>query len=233
MIDIHCHILYGVDDGSPDYETSCRMVDCLADEGVSAIIATPHYRHQMFSYPVQRIEDALTRLSAYAAGRHVTLFPGCEYHVNHDIFSHLESGRVHTLADSDYVLTEYSYTSDLARILDYTEELVMRGWRPVIAHAERYEVFQRRPRLAEEVIQQGAQIQVNADSVLGLDGRGMKKCALKLLDLGLVDYIASDAHDLEERAPHLNKCYSLVRKRYGEESAGILFEKNPRRILMG
>jgi protein-tyrosine phosphatase len=83
------------------------------------------------------------------------------------------------------------------------------------------------------VIHQGAQIQVNADSVLGLDGRGMKKCALKLLDLGLVDYVASDAHDLDERAPHLEKCCSLIRKRYGEEGAKMLFETNPRRILMG
>ena len=233
MIDIHCHILYGVDDGSPDYETSCGMIDCLADEGVSAIIATPHYRHQMFLYPVQQIEEAFFHLSAYAAARQITLFPGCEYHVNHDIFSHLENGRVHTLADTDYVLTEYSYTSELARILDYTQELVMRGWRPIIAHAERYEVFQRKPRLAEEVIHQGAQIQVNADSVLGLDGRGIRKCALKLLELGAVDYIASDSHDLDERAPHLEECRSLIRKRFGEESAQILFEKNPRKILMG
>lgn len=231
MIDIHCHILYGVDDGSPDFETSCRMIDQMAQSGVSAVIATPHFRQSMFSYPLQKVEYAFARLHAYAAERHVSLFPGCEYHVSHEIFAHLENGRVHTLADTNYVLTEYSYTSELNRILHYTQDLIMCGWRPIIAHAERYELFQRKPKLAEEVLDAGAQIQVNADSVLGLDGRAVKKCSRRLLDLSLVHYIASDAHDLEERASHLSECYALVQKKYGEETAALLFEENPLHIL--
>ena len=231
MIDIHCHILYNVDDGPSDPSASMAMIDSMAASGVTALIATPHYRNHMFSYPQDRIKDAYRTLCEYAASRNVELYPGCEYHVDHDIFEYLETGRVHSMADTPYVLTEYSYSCDLNRILHYSQELIMRGWKPVIAHAERCEVLQRNPRLAEEIADTGAQIQLNANSILGLDGRVVRKTARKLLDLDLADYIASDAHDLDERAPHMEECLSFIRKKYGDETAELLFFDNPGRIL--
>ena len=138
---------------------------------------------------------------------------------------------MHSLADTSYVLTEYSYSDGLDRILDYTQELIMRGWKPIIAHAERYEVFQRNPRLAIEAIDAGAGIQVNANSILGLDGRIVKKTSRKFLDSEIADYIAGDAHDLDERAGHMGECFSFVRKRYGDDTAHLLFEANQGRIL--
>ena len=231
MIDIHCHVLYGVDDGSPDSQTSKSMLDKMAQDGVTAVIATPHFRHHMFPYVQDKIEEAYCVLREYASSKNINLFIGCEYHVDHEMFDHLESGRVHTMADTNYVLTEYSYSSDLDRILRYSQELILRGWQPVIAHAERYEVFHRKPQLAEDVIDVGAQIQVNADSILGYDGRAAKKTARKFLDLDLVDYIASDAHDLSERASHLGECFRFVSRKYGDDMARLLFEKNPCRIL--
>ncbi len=231
MIDIHCHILYGVDDGSPDEDTSRKLVDRMSQIGVTDIIVTPHYRRHMFAYPSDKIEEAYRIVREYASGKGINLYPGCEYHVDHEIFDHLKNGRIHTLADTDYVLTEYSYSSELDRITEYTRELVMRGWRPVIAHAERYEVFQRKPAFIEDVIDAGGQIQVNADSVLGLEGRIQKKAVKKMLERGFVEYIASDAHDLTDRATHMDECYSYIRKKYGEELSERLFEHNPRKIL--
>ena len=231
MIDIHCHVLYDVDDGAGDLQTSQAMIDSMARSGVTGIIATPHLRQQMFSYPVNRIEEAYHELREYAASKGVSLYLGCEYHVGHEIFGHLETGRIHTLADTNYVLTEYSHADSLDRIVNYTQELIMRGWKPVIAHAERYGVFQRNPHLAAEAADAGAGIQVNANSILGLDGRILKKTAKKLLDLDMVDYIASDAHDMGERAGHMGECYSYILKKYGNDSAQRLFEQNPGRIL--
>ena len=231
MIDIHCHVLYGVDDGAQDLSTSQAMIDRMAQEGVTAVIATPHFRHHMFSYPQDKIEEAYQKLKVYAAEKNIGLYLGCEYHVDHDIYDNLEKSRIHALADTTYILTEYSYVVDLEQILTYTQDLIMRGWRPIIAHAERCEVFQRKPRLVEEVIDAGTQIQVNADSVLGIDGRAVKKTSRKLLDLDLVDYIASDAHDLDERVSHMGDCFSFVRKKYGEDTAQTLFERNPARII--
>ena len=140
MIDIHCHVLYGVDDGSPDLPTSKSMLDKMVRDGVTAVIATPHFRHHMFPYVQEKIEEAYRALREYASSKNIDLFIGCEYHVDHEMFDHLESGRVHTMADTNYVLTEYSYSSDLDRILHYSQELILRGWQPVIAHAERCEV---------------------------------------------------------------------------------------------
>lgn len=231
MIDIHCHVLYGVDDGPADQATSQAMIDHMAETGVTGVIATPHFRRHMFSYQVQKIEEAYQRLHEYAASKGVRLFLGCEYHVSHDIFEHLETGRVHSLTDTSYILTEYSYSDSLGRILNYTQELIMRGWQPIIAHAERCEVFQRNPRLIMEAADAGAGIQVNANSVLGLDGRIVKKTSRKFLDLGMVDYIASDAHDLGERAGHLRECFAYIRRKYGDAAADLLFDRNPGRIL--
>ncbi len=231
MIDIHCHILYGVDDGAEDVAVSRKMIDRMAEIGVTDIITTPHFRHHMFAYPSEQIEEVFHIIKEYAATKQINLYPGCEYHVDHDIFDNLASRRVHSMADTSYVLTEYSYSSDLDRILHYTQELIMRGWQPIIAHVERYEVFQRKPLLIEEVIDVGALIQVNANAVLGLDGRGLKKTAKKLLDHGLVDFIASDAHDLDERSTHMDECFAYIRKKYGDETAQVLFEENARRIL--
>ncbi len=231
MIDIHCHILYDVDDGAEDAMTSRDMIDRMAKNGVTDIFATAHFRRHMFYYPIDKVEEALHTLKRYAFAKNVRIHAGCEYHVDHEIFDNLTSGRVHSMADTSYVLTEYSYSSDLDRILHYTQELLMRGWHPIIAHVERYEVFQRNPLLAEDVVDAGAQIQVNADAVLGLDGRLLKKTTKKLLAHGLVDYIASDAHDMNERASHMKECFDYVGKKYGPETADALFEDNARRIL--
>ena len=231
MVDIHCHILYGVDDGSDSMETSRKIIDIMADQQITDVITTPHYRRHMFPYPQEQIEEAFLDLSNYAESKGMRLYPGCEYHVDHNMCDNLQGGRVHTLADTRYVLTEYSYSDDLSRIIEYTQELVMRGYRPVIAHAERCEVLQRKPKFVYDVADAGAMIQINAGSLLGRDGWVVKRCAKKLLDLEAVDFIASDTHDLEERACHMQECRTLVTRKWGEEAARRLFEDNARQIL--
>ena len=231
MIDIHCHILYGVDDGAQDEQTSRAILHRMAETGVTDVIVTPHFRRHMFAYPKAQIEDAFQKLASFSQTLGIRLYPGCEYHVDHDIFSNLENGRVHTLADTRYVLTEYSYGDALSRIIEYTQELVMRGYQPVIAHAERYEVFQRRPKFIEDVLDAGAMVQVNANSILGLDGWGIKRTARKLMDLDAVDLIASDAHNTTDRAIHMEECREFVSRQYGGDRARELFEEAARRIL--
>ena len=231
MVDIHCHILYEVDDGADSAQTSRRIIDDMAHQQITDVIVTPHFRRHMFSYPSDKIEEAYQDLSAYAQEKGIRLYPGCEYHVDHDIYKNLQEGRVHTLADTRYILTEYSYSDGLSRIVEYTQELVMRGYQPVIAHAERYQVFQRKPKLIYEAIDAGAMIQLNAGSVLGKEGWGVKRCARKLLDLEAADYIASDTHDLDERACHMGECRELVSRKYSEKMAQRLFRDNALQIL--
>ena len=231
MIDIHCHILYCVDDGADSAQTSRLILDQMATQHITDVIVTPHFRRHMFSYPKQEIEEAYQDLHEYAAALGISLYPGCEYHVDHDIYENLKSHQVHTLADTRYVLTEYSYSDDLSRIIEYSQELVMRGYQPVIAHAERCRVFQRKPELIWDAVDAGAMIQLNAGSLLGEDGRGVKKTAYRILDQEAAHFIASDTHDLKERACRMEACRAQVLKKAGEKYTRELFEENARELL--
>ena len=86
IVDIHCHILYGVDDGSDSEQTSRQIIDIMAQQQITDVIVTPHFRRHMFPHPAEKIEEAYQNLSGYAQTKGIHLYPGCEYHVDHDIF---------------------------------------------------------------------------------------------------------------------------------------------------
>jgi protein-tyrosine phosphatase len=116
-------------------------------------------------------------------------------------------------------------------MLSMTQAAVSHGYIPVIAHVERYECMTKQPERADDLRQMGAWIQLNADAVLGLDGRAPKKFCRILLKNGWADVIASDSHGIKERACHMDKCYEYVAKKYGEREARRLFSDNPEEIL--
>lgn len=233
MIDIHCHLLYQVDDGAGSLEESAAMLGEAKAQGIEAIILTPHYRHGMFSYPKDTIEAHYIELKKYADKLGVGLYLGSEYHVNSHIVEAFDTGRCHTLADTRYVLTEYAYHSEYAFIRQMSQKLILHGYRPVIAHVERYGCMVDNAELAQMLQEMGAWIQVNADAVLGLEGRTAKKYCKKLLEEGWVDIVASDSHGIKKRACHLKKCYDHVQKKYGADYAEQLFCDNPAEILRG
>ncbi|MCI8506441.1 MAG: capsular biosynthesis protein [Lachnospiraceae bacterium] len=231
FIDIHNHILFGVDDGAEDIEESFDMLEDAKSQGAEAVILTPHYRHGMFGYPLERIEENYQKLDKLAAKLGISLYLGCEYHVNSEIVANLQDGRCRTLAGSDYVLMEYSYQTEYSRIADYTGRLLSCGYIPVIAHVERYKCLQKQPSLCGELANRGAMIQINADSILGIDGRAAERFCKKLLKNQWADVIASDAHGREERRSHMAKCQKSVEKAYGMTYADRLFMGNPLRII--
>lgn len=231
MIDIHNHTLYGVDDGPDTIEESIQMLKTAKKQGIDAIILTPHYRHGMFSYPKERIEAHFEKLEEEADTIGIGLYLGCEYHVGSQVAEHMQSGRCHTLADSDYVLTEYSYESEYSKVVQNTQKLINCGYIPVIAHAERYRCFFTAPERCEEMQEIGALIQLNADSVLGKEGWGISRFCKKVLKNQWADVIASDAHNMEDRSNHLGECRAYVVKKYGHEYADDLFNKNPFKMI--
>jgi protein-tyrosine phosphatase len=151
--------------------------------------------------------------------------------VNSEILDNINSGRCHTLADTDYVLTEYSFTTEFSYIKEYTGRLLSCGYIPIIAHAERYGCFAKKPELTSEIAAMGAMIQVNADSILGIDGNALKKTCKKLLKKRLAHIVASDAHGTKERMSHMHECCQYVSKKYGEDYARELFFENAMRII--
>ena len=231
MIDIHCHLLYGVDDGAGTIGMSMKMLDDAIGQGITDIILTPHYRKGMFPYDTQTVIEHFEELSDMAAGRNINMYLGCEYHANSDMIEYLQSGRCLTLADSDYVLVEFAYDSAFMQVQTRLDELISNGYTPVIAHAERYEVFEKDPDLLMQFREMGARVQLNADSILGIDGGAIKRVCKKILKKDLADMVASDSHDMSERRSHMKECAQYVAKKYGEERARKLFVTRPARIL--
>lgn len=231
FIDIHNHTLFGVDDGAKTLEESLKLLSDAKRQGAESVILTPHYRHGMFDYPLKRIQAHFEELTAASADIGIQLHLGCEYHVNRDMIDAFRTGRCLTLAGGDYVLTEYSQVSEYSFIIEQTQHLLSCGYFPVIAHVERYACLLKKPVLCAELSNMGAMIQINADSVLGLDGRAAEKFCKKLLKHEWADVIASDTHDRKERACHMAECQALVTKKYGSEYAHILFAANPKRII--
>lgn len=232
MIDIHNHTLFGVDDGSKSLKQSLRMLEQAKEQGIKSIILTPHYRHGMFSYPLETVQRNFLELNAASAEIGIRLYLGCEYHVNSRIAEYLGNGRCRTLAGSDYVLTEYSFQTEYSYIFERTRYLLFCGYFPVIAHAERYGCLIERPSRCQELQDMGALIQLNADSVLGLAGREIAAFCRRVLKNRWADIIASDAHGDENRVNHLGTCCRHIVKKFDEDYANLLFYQNPRKIII-
>lgn len=231
FIDIHNHTLFGVDDGPKDLETAIKMLEEAKTQGAEAIILTPHYRKGMFAYPAEKIESNFAKLAQATQSLGIRLYLGCEYHVNSDLISNIQSRKCRALAESDYILTEYSWETEYTYIAEQTQRLLFCGYIPVIAHVERYQCIRKKPALCVELSNMGALIQINADSVLGKAGFQSKQFCKKLLSKQWADVIASDAHDLTARACHMGECRIWIEKKYGAEYAEALFVTNPMRII--
>ena len=187
-IDIHAHIIPGVDDGAETMEESMSMIETAYQEGIRAIIATPHYGKWNPDYN-----------KAYALD--MKLFFGNEIFYGAEVIEDLRSGRAMTLGGTDYVLVEFSTEAEYITIAEGLREFVSAGYRPVLAHVERYSSLHGNLKSIRELIENGTYIQVNARSYLGkITSRRTLWCR-RLLDERMVHFIASDCHDAAARKP--------------------------------
>ena len=231
MVDIHCHLLYGVDDGATSFKVSSIMLDEAAAQGITDIILTPHYRKGMFPYNNENIANNYETIKKVADSNGIKLYLGCEYHADSDMIQYLQAGRVRTLAGTDYVLVEYSHDSTYLQVRNSLEELISNGYIPVIAHAERYRIIQKDPGTAGQFREMGAKIQLNADSILGIDGSLPRRVCKRLLKNSLADIVASDSHGTLSRKCNISECRKYITKKYGEYYAEKLFVLNPGKII--
>lgn len=231
MIDVHTHLLFGVDDGPETIEESVLMLKKAARQGVVGMILTPHYRHGMFPYRKDTIVENYKKLLPYAAEEGIALFLGCEYHVNSGILEALSRKRVLTMAGSAHVLTEYEYETDYDYMENMSRQLVSHGYVPVIAHAERYECLLKEPERVGKLRQMGALIQVNASAIIGKEGWTKKRFCKKLLDQGRVDFVGSDSHGIKNRPCRMDECRDYLLKKYDFTYVNKLLNMNPAGIL--
>lgn len=233
--DIHNHMLFGIDDGAQTEPEMTQLIDASYADGVRCLCFTPHYHPGYFGKNLERIATSFDRAEQYAAERYpdLCLFLGNELRYERSWTNWLEHGSCRTLNSTDYLLVDFLYSESAENIMDAMLRVLNAGYKPVLAHVERYEKFHRSFVEIERLKSWGVVLQVDAQSPLGGLGRGSKIRSRKLLDAYLIDLIASDAHDLSQRPPQLSACYDYVSNRCGKEYADDLFWNNPLHILDG
>ena len=235
LIDIHNHILPGIDDGSKDLATSLCMLRAAQEEGIQKIILTPHFKPGHRNASPDKIEKLLALLQD-AAGKenlYIRLYPGNEIFFREEATKLLEKKQICTLAGTKYVLTEFMPGEEYSRIRNGIYQILAEGYQPVVAHVERYANVGKEIRHVKELMEMGAYIQVNAGSIMGNYGLKAKHFTRKLLANEWVHFVATDAHDMDKRPPRLRKCAEFVAGKYGTDYAKRLFTENPETLLSG
>lgn len=210
MIDIHTHIIPCVDDGSPNLETSITMIKHEIEIGVDEIYCTPHHIHKRYEKSVEEIKEKFELLKQEVEKQNlpVKLYLGQEICYTHreDILGMLKSGKLLTLNNTKRVLLEFSFTREPEDLLDIIYNFGVNGYEVIIAHVERYEwiTYQK----VEDLKAEGALIQINSNSYLGLTTWKEKRFTKKLLKNGLVDFVASDTHSF--RPSTLDKSFKKI-----------------------
>ena len=234
MIDIHTHILPGLDDGAQDLYDTLAMVEVAAKSGITAMVATPHcnipgiyqnYFNDDYIETMKKVRNAVHRENLQ-----VNILPGMEAFGTAKLPELLEQGKIMTLNQSRYLLLEFDFDEDpvlVEYILDRIQKMKII---PVIAHAERYKFVQKNPDRVYRWRTKGYPIQINKGSFQGKFGRRAENAAYLLLNHNLVSVVASDAHSPHVRTPYMKDVYEELLLHYPENYIDMLFKENPRRI---
>ena len=232
MVDIHSHVVWGLDDGATCIEQSLGMLESAAESGTTDIVATPHSNAE-FAYRAELLEERVDELAASTNGK-PRIHRGCDLHLSVDnIDEVLRRPDRYSINGKQYLLVEcpdFHVGKHTERVLQW---LIDRGMIPVVTHPERNPVLQHKLSRVEEWVESGCLVQVTALSITGGFGRTACRTVARLLERGLVHVVASDAHDPEHRHARLDQAYATVASRYGKEEADVLFTQNPQAIVDG
>ena len=229
MIDIHCHILHGIDDGPKYINESIEMAKIAAEDGISKIVATPHIKNEII--PAIEIQNRVENLNHHLKKLHipVEILPGA------DVAAHIDPSLLQqfTLNRSKYILIEFSHTHLPSTTKDILFNLKVNGFMPIITHPERNPSIIKNQDLLLELMDDNVYIQITASSLSGKFGPKIKKCAVDLLKKGIVSFIASDAHSINYRRPRLSNGLQVAEKVIGRDSAVRLVSDNPEAVIAG
>jgi len=230
MIDMHSHILFGVDDGPETMEDSIRILEKAVQEGITDMIATPHAFSPHFHVAPEKIESQIELLKdvVEAAKLPVTLHTGQEVRLCADLVEKLQTKEALTLANSRYLLLELPSQAIPAYTVPMIQSLLGEGYIPIIAHPERNRAIAEKPERLERLVRQGALAQITAGSVAGYFGKNVQKLSIRLIEANLIHTYGSDVHNLETRPLLYNKGLDYMEKKKLHELADILLDNNER-----
>lgn len=234
LIDIHQHLVYQMDDGPKTWEETEAMLQEAEKQGIRRIIATSHAFPGRVHFEYDEYLDKVNAINRFAKqkGWTIRLFPGAEIFYSSHALHKLDVDDIPTLAMSQYVLVEFYPEVKADELLHAMRELANGGYKPILAHVERYSCLQDKPELLQELRYLGVMIQMNARTVLESNGIfGGKRYIRKLLKEGIVDFVATDAHNTSSRPVCLRNAYEFLEKHYGREMADRLTWKNQLDIL--
>lgn len=241
MIDLHVHILPGLDDGPASWEGALEMARLAVADGITTVTATPHLfarrlvemeRLNSAARILATAEELRTRLQE--AGITLDVAVGCEAPLCPEMLELLQDGRLLTVnGQGRYLCLEMPDTAIPPATEDICFELLSRGLTPILTHPERHPLFREKPERLVRLLNQGCLAQVTAGSITGDFGWWVSRFTKKLLKAGRVAVVASDAHDSRRRPPKLSRAAATLRRWLGEAQAQALVLDNPRKILAG
>ncbi|MGG3907178.1 tyrosine-protein phosphatase [Geobacillus stearothermophilus] len=235
MIDIHSHILPGVDDGAQTMDDAIAMAKAAVDEGITTIIATPHHRNGKYDNPAPNVITAVQRLNEQLQQNQIplTVLAGQEVRIHGDVLKHWEQGDILSLTgETPYILIEFPSDHVPRYANQLLFEMQLKGLTPVIAHPERNAEIIEKPDRLYELVQKGVLTQVTAASVVGRFGKNIQKFSMQLIEANWVHFIASDAHNLTSRSFQLRAAYDAIDREFGI-NAVYFFQENAELLVSG
>ncbi len=236
MIDLHTHMLPGLDDGATNWKQSLAMARMAVEDGIEEVVCTPHWVAGCFENRRKTIVDLVYTFQEKLDAAQIPLkvYPGAELHLDFDLPRKLESGEVASINDMGrFALIELPSDIVPQNMRHFFWELLSRNITPIIGHPERNNALRRHPSRLFRWVQMGAITQVTAGSLAGRFGTNIRRFAVSLLEHHLVHILATDAHGIQGRIPKLSEGYLEARKIVGEEMARQMVIDNPQQILNG
>lgn len=235
MIDLHCHILPGIDDGAKTMNDSINMAQLAVEEGITHILATPHHKNRNWNNEKQDVMKLVSQLQKEInnAGIELTIFPGQEVRIYGSIIEDIKADKILFIDEQkQYLLIEFPTSN----IPTYTErlfyDLLSEGITPIIVHPERNREILEHPNRLKTLLDKGALAQLTAASYTGRFGKQIQKFSKQLVNADLVHFFASDAHNINNRSFHMKEAFLMLEEEFGVDKVNY-FEQNAKDLVNG
>ncbi len=234
MIDIHCHILPGIDDGPTEWEESLAMCEMAVKDGIRTIVATPHVNNGSYSNNKEKIIEKIEELREQINNRfELEILIGADTHVSFDLVERLQSKEIPTINNKNYILLELPHELLPPNLENFIFNIKVMGITPIITHVERTLWIKKHFQILKKFIELGALLQITAMSITGEFGRSAQQWSEKLLKENLVHIIASDGHSINRRPPILSRALTVASSIVGSDDAYAMVNDTPLRVIRG